>query len=69
MITAKQQTAFLDALQRATGITDVYIHKGVVYVLNAYDEEEVAVFMDNQDDYNELVYVLVIDEDKMVAYG
>ena len=62
------QIAFLDALQRATGITDVYIHKDVVYVINAYDEEEVAVFMNGQD-YIGLEYELVIDEDTMVAYG
>lgn len=46
MISLNTQTKFLDHLLTATGISDVYFHKGNLYVVNTYDESIVEQFID-----------------------
>lgn len=46
MITRAQQYQILESLERLLSITDVYFHKGVLYVVNDYDLTDVAAFMD-----------------------
>lgn len=46
MISKKQETEVLDFLSEQLDITDVYFHKGKLYVINEYDVEAVEEFLD-----------------------
>lgn len=46
MITKEAQAKVIDALEQALDITDVYFHKGKLYVINEYDVEAVEEFLD-----------------------
>ena len=46
MIGQQEQNELLSALETTLGITDVYFHKGQLYVINDYDVEAVEEFLD-----------------------
>ena len=61
----KEQRQFLEELYEATDVTDVYFHKGTLYVINHYDEESVASFIDGWN----IGYHVIVDDDKLRSYG
>lgn len=46
MLTKEQEHSLLDSLERLVGVTDVYVHRGELVVLNDYDLELVEEFLD-----------------------
>lgn len=46
MIGKAQEKQVLDSLEELVGITDVYFHKGKLYVINEYDVDTVEEFLD-----------------------
>lgn len=46
MLGKQQEQEFLDSLEKCLGITDVYFHKGKLYVINQYDVDDVDEFLD-----------------------
>lgn len=62
---AKEQRQCLEELYDQTGITDVYFHKGVLYVINHYDEEVVSSWIRSWD----VAYDVVENEEELRAYG
>ena len=46
MISKADEQEFLDSLEKCLDITDVYFHKGKLYVINQYDVEAVEEFLD-----------------------
>jgi len=46
MLTKEQERSLLDSLERLVGVTDVYVHRGELVVLNDYDLELVEEFLD-----------------------
>ena len=46
MISKAQEKQVLDSLDELLGITDVYFHKGKLYVINEYDVEAIEEYLD-----------------------
>lgn len=46
MLSKAQEQEFLESLEKCLDITDVYFCKGKLYVINAYDVEDVEEFLD-----------------------
>ena len=61
MLTLKQQGEFLKHLEDSTCITDVYFHKGTLYVINYYDESSVEQFID-ECKYTEIKYQMITSD-------
>ena len=46
MISKEQEKQVLDSLDELLVVTDVYFHKGKLYVINEYDVEAVEEYLD-----------------------
>lgn len=57
MITRSKESKYLEILDNEFDVQDVYFHKGILYVVNAYDIPAVEDFMDTVEDCFSYQYV------------